>query len=67
MSGNYLLNVTWAGRLVKGCPLRITAESEDVGNENTAAAKVIILIKLQTKILEKTYSYNYIDMHTVYI
>ena len=27
--GNYLLNVTWAGRLVKGCPLKITADDNN--------------------------------------
>ena len=37
-AGAYLLNVTWGGRLVKGCPLKIQAE--DRGNENSAASKV---------------------------
>ena len=26
-AGTYLLNVLWSGRQVKGCPLKITAES----------------------------------------
>ena len=30
--GTYLLNVLWSGRQVKGCPLKITAES---GGDNT--------------------------------
>ena len=30
--GTYLLNVLWSGRQVKGCPLKITAES---GGNNT--------------------------------
>ena len=37
-AGTYLLNVTWGGRLVKGCPLKIQAE--DRGNDNSAASKV---------------------------
>jgi len=37
--GSYQLNVTWAGRLIKGCPLNITAEdvsSAAVGNSSAA-------------------------------
>ena len=42
--GAYLLNVTWAGRLVKGCPLKIEAEDRggngNGGGDNSAASKV---------------------------
>ena len=35
--GTYLLNVTWGGRLVKGCPLTIATHD---GGPNSAASKV---------------------------
>ena len=52
--GELLLNVTWAGRLVKGCPLKIKASGLGA-IENTPASKV----KERTK-----FKANYILAHT---
>ena len=46
-AGMYLLNVTWGGRLVKGCPLEI--EAEDGGNNNSSASKVSQQIETSKK------------------